>query len=100
MSNRLASFIDKLGGAEHPNPYTIKLRPAEVILMLALEKHPSIDIRKMTGIDINSVRVQMSRLRKKLPKGVKIETIYGGYYSLTPESKELMKKYRKVKEAA
>ena len=95
MSRRIAAFIDRIGGDNLVNPYMFKLRPTEIVLLQALERHQTIDTKKMGELDLNSIRVQISRLRRKLPKGVRIEALYGGYYFMTPESKAILGKHRR-----
>lgn len=95
-NRRIAAFIKKIGGSDFRNPYKFKLRPAEIVLMEALEKYNSIDVNKMTGLELNSIRVQISRLRKKLPEDVTIDTIYGGLYHLPEDARVALKKYKRV----
>lgn len=95
MAQRIAAFINKIGGDTLDNPYTFNLRPTEIVLLQALEKHRTIDTKKMGELDINSIRVQISRLRRKLPRGVTIQALYGGYYFMSPEAKVILSKHRR-----
>jgi hypothetical protein len=93
--HRLASYASDMG-SDFPNPFTLRLQPADVALVVALLENKTIHISKMGPLDINSIRVQMSRLRRKLPKGITIETIYGGYYYMNEKSKAALEKYRRA----
>lgn len=90
-----ARFIKHIGVDNFVNPYTFRLRPAEVAILTALEQHETIDIKMMEFMDRQSMRVQVCRLRKKLPKGVSIKALYGGYYFMSLGSKEILKQHRR-----
>lgn len=98
MSTKTKRLAALFKGIRLPNRYTFDLRPSEITFVETLEKHEAVGILSMIddGIDENSIRVMVSRLRKKLPKDVIIKTKYGGYYYLTDESKHALKKYKRT----
>lgn len=71
----------------------LQLWKGEARMLALLYKRPGVRMEALcavTGSEPESVRVQLSRLRKKLPDGVGIASI-GGFYSLT--GKDIMRDY-------
>src|SRR5688572_11456460 len=95
--SKLAHITKLLAGETLPTRYKFHLRASEEIILQALEDNEAININKMVkaGVNVNDIRVCVSRMRKKLPKGVTIKSKYGGFYYLNKDDKEILRKHKR-----
>lgn len=80
------------------NRWALTLRPAEAAILAALVGNTVVNFSQLASYrnNRNAYFVHICRLRKKLPKGVKIKSEWYGVYSMTPESKAVLKKYERT----
>lgn len=79
------------------NRWKLKLRPAEVVVLTALADNAAINLSQLPAYKAkaNPYYVHICRLRKKLPRGVTIDNEWGGVYSLSQKSKQILKRYER-----
>ncbi len=77
------------------NRWKISLQPAQIELLIALVDNQWINIKKLGPQRVRTYHVQITRLRKVLPKKVKIQNEWGGVYFISPDDKKRLKEYER-----
>lgn len=80
------------------NRWTFKLPPAEVVLLNALVDNAAVDLSHLPAYrksGTNPYYVHICRLRKRLPKQVKIKSEWNGVYSISSAHKKILKEYER-----